>query len=231
MYLQVRTVTFIFIKFLKAIFVLQVYLCHKRNLLPSELPSNVTQKPGIQKVLPKSVILDNNEEILVDTLLFCTGYNYYFPFLASECHVTVNKKRITPLYKHILHARFTTLAFIGIPNVICPFPLFDRQVQFVCAALDGRMALPSQAEMENNISDDYQERLERGLDQRHAHHLSNRQWAYNDDLAHLAKFKPLPPVTERLYEYVHDQRTNTLQTYKQRRFKLTGENSFEEISI
>ena len=42
--------------------------------------------------------------------------------------MTVENNIVKPLYKHLIHTTFPTMAFIGIPFQIVPFPLFDVQV-------------------------------------------------------------------------------------------------------
>lgn len=61
--------------------------------------------------------------------VFYVGYVYDFPFLSPNCGISVEKgKYIYPLYRHLIHAKFPSMAFIGIPFTVCPFPQFDIQV-------------------------------------------------------------------------------------------------------
>lgn len=65
---------------------------------------------------------------LYSGILIITGYEYTFPFLNKDCNVMIEDNVVKPLYKHLIHSMFPSLAFIGIPFQICPFPLFDFQV-------------------------------------------------------------------------------------------------------
>ena len=50
----------------------------------------------------------------IDVLLFCTGYQYDFPFLKSSDLVSTNPRGVVyPLYKEMIHPRFPTLSFIS----------------------------------------------------------------------------------------------------------------------
>ncbi len=116
-----------------------------RNAITSErLPdSNIWHRPGIRRIVePKSVLfLDSLDRVgprsaeleEFDCIVLCTGYCYDFPFLngdvlhdangnqgSTELESTLpliemGKNCVKPLYKHLIHARFPSLAFVGIP--------------------------------------------------------------------------------------------------------------------
>lgn len=199
-------------------------------MLKTVLPSNVCQKPGILKLNETSIVFKNGEEENVDVLMLCTGYRYEFPFLVGDCKVDIDDERVTPLYKHIIHTKYPTLSFIGICKTVCPFPQFENQVRFVLCSLDGTLPLPSTVEMEADIRRDFEKRLSEGLPVRYAHTMGPRQWAYNDMLAEMGKFEPIAKVVQILYNDVHDERARNLPDYKNKEYRLTGDETFEKIS-
>ena len=70
----------------------QVYLGHRKPPLQSSLPDNVEQCAAIQHITPNSIVLEDEREVDVDVLLFCTGYKFTFPFLTPECAVKIEGK-------------------------------------------------------------------------------------------------------------------------------------------
>ena len=212
----------------KSIF-FQVIISHNKPPLKTVLPSNIIQKPGIQKLTENSIVFKNGDIEQADVLMLCTGYRYKFPFLTGDCEVNIEDERVTPLYKHIIHTTFPTLSFIGICKTICPFPQFENQVRFVLATLDGSFPLPSAKEMDLDIQQDYKKRLSEGLPPRYAHTMGPRQWAYNDDLAEMGQFEPIPKAVQCLYDEVHGVRVVDLPNYKKKLYRLTGDETFEEI--
>lgn len=53
----------------------------------------------------------------VDTVVWCTGYNYSFPFLeGSGLLTTPVSQRVHPLYEQLFHVRYPSLSFIGLPQ-------------------------------------------------------------------------------------------------------------------
>ena len=165
-----------------------------------------------------------------DAIICCTGYRYVFPFL-DESVVTVNEDEIvSPLYKHLVHITLPRLFFVGIPKKICPFPLFDCQIKLVVSLLSGRVSLPSEAAMFEDMRSEQAARLNEGMPARYAHTMGGKQWPYNDDLADLGDFQQIPRVIQTLYEAVHVTRTSSLPTYKNKRYELIDENDFKDIS-
>lgn len=64
-----------------------------------------------------------------DVLMFCTGYNFSFPFLdGSQLGLNIQSHLVSPLYQYMIPPGFPSLFIIGICKIICPFPNFDCQV-------------------------------------------------------------------------------------------------------
>lgn len=82
------------------------------------------------------------EKVLADKIIACTGYDYNFPFLEdglANVKVIENGSAVSGLYGQIFAKEDATLAFIGIPRLIVPFPLFEDQAEFLVALYGGRV--------------------------------------------------------------------------------------------
>ena len=51
--------------------------------------------------------------------------------------------RLAQLYRDLLHVDHPSLAFVGIPSLIIPFPLFDIQSRWLNALWSGNLIAPS----------------------------------------------------------------------------------------
>ncbi|KAG8081311.1 hypothetical protein GUJ93_ZPchr0007g4438 [Zizania palustris] len=72
------------------------------------------------------VVFDDGSCVVADTVMYCTGYAYSFPFLETEGHVTVDDNRVGPLFEHVFPpALAPSLSFVGIPNMGI-VPLFNE---------------------------------------------------------------------------------------------------------
>ncbi|AEE34088.1 Flavin-containing monooxygenase family protein [Arabidopsis thaliana] len=86
-----------------------------------------------------SVVFKNGKTVYADTIMHCTGYKYYFPFLDTKGEVTVEDNRVGPLYKHVFPPALSPgLSFIGLPWQVILFPMFELQSKWVAAVLAGR---------------------------------------------------------------------------------------------
>ncbi len=70
----------------------------------------------------------------IQSVILATGFLYSFPFLVEE-NVGMSfhhRRRVTPLYLHMQHARRPSLAFIGIQLAVpCPIPFFECQAAYL----------------------------------------------------------------------------------------------------
>jgi hypothetical protein len=77
----------------------------------------------------------------------------------------------------------------------------------------------------------YRRRLHAGLRaHRDAHLLADNQWSYLAELSRLGQFTNVAkPVNRSLYEHVMRSRQTNVVDYKQRRYRLIDEMTFEEM--
>ncbi|KAM0815717.1 putative Thiol-specific monooxygenase [Seiridium cardinale] len=107
--------------------------------------------PEISEFLPedRSVRFSNGEvESNIDAVVFCTGYFYSFPFLKDlSPPLITDGSYARHLYEHILYIEDPTLAFLGIPQRVVPFPISEAQSAYVARLWAGRLPMPSLREM------------------------------------------------------------------------------------
>ncbi|XP_068213247.1 uncharacterized protein [Palaemon carinicauda] len=208
----------------------QVTLSHNLpSQIKSELPANMKQVKGAVKAVSDGFLLADETFVEADFILYCTGYNFSFPFLSDKCGIRVENNQVRPLYKHLINAKMPSMAFLGIPYQICPFPFFDFQSRFFMKTMTGDLPLPSQKEMEAEIEEERASRLDSGVPAKHFHNMSTIQWQYAKDMADLAGLETTQPVIEKLFTAVRQTRNMTLMTYKQARYVITGPETFESF--
>jgi hypothetical protein len=103
--------------------------------------------------------------------MYCTGFLYRFPFLeGTPAAARVDDGRVHAMYRHVFPPRFApTLAFVGLPWKIVPFPQFELQARWVARCLSGRAALPDEAAMLRDVESYYEWMEERRLPVRYTH--------------------------------------------------------------
>ncbi|XP_029375412.1 flavin-containing monooxygenase FMO GS-OX4 [Echeneis naucrates] len=207
----------------------KVTLSHGRPRLTFPLPSGIRQSSPVVAIEDNgSIRFQDGSVDQADTLMFCTGYKFRFPFLdADQLGLKIQDHMVSPLYRYMMPPAFPSLFFISICKMICPFPNFNCQVQFALAVLDGSVSLPSRAEMEDDVHRVLRDKVDRGFQQRHLLDMFEDQWEYCDMLARTAGFPPLPPVIQGLYKEVWRQRQVHPENYRSHNYRLISDSQWE----
>jgi hypothetical protein len=153
----------------------------------------------------------------LDVLIFCTGYHYLFPFL-EEGIIQVEDNWVHPLYYELIPPSYPTIAFVGLPYAIIPFPLFEIQVKWFTRMLAGQFELPSETLMQYWCTQ-FESRLRTSKPkQRNYHKMGAEQYGYMNQLAKECGADPLPEWFEPLAEEVRLQRLQDPVNYRDHSF-------------
>nr|XP_032806922.1 flavin-containing monooxygenase FMO GS-OX5-like [Petromyzon marinus] len=203
----------------------EVWLCHRRAPLRSRLPDNVRQAPSVRSFTERGVLLADGSERAADAFVFCTGYEYAFPFLAPEARVSVGDRRVSPLYKHMIHAATPTLVFVGLCKLVNPFAFFDCQARYALATLRDPALLPPRPEMDAEVRRELEAQRAAGVPERDCHLLGDRQWAYMAELARLLGTPEAAPsaAVRALFDAVRAHREANLLAYRSLNYGITGD--------
>lgn len=235
-----------------------VTVSHRGPPLKWAPPENVSVAPPVVSATHNSLICEDGSKIEADTLIFCTGYKYHYPFFLPRTRgkasdVVTNgeaaeladvldwgflegedmerpdlgKGDLPPLYKHLIHARYPTLCFIGACKIVVPFPMVHCQAQFFLLVLEGKCPLPPPEQMLSESRKELIEHRISGLPLKYLHRLGVNQWMYNQWLADTAGFDPLAPVLGKLYEQTREFRSIDPVVYRKLNFKVLNREEFE----
>ncbi|KAK9505562.1 hypothetical protein O3M35_009584 [Rhynocoris fuscipes] len=193
-------------------------------------PENVKMKFEIKEINGKNVIFEDGSIEEADTLFYCTGYQYSFPFLTEECGIRVEDNCVQPLYKHLIHIEHPTLCLIGLPFYVCAFALFDLQVRYVLKVLEGEVKLPSKEEMLKDTENEMKLRKENGLKKKQFHMMGPRQGDYYAELASLGNLPPLPPVMADLHNFASNRQLNDLKNFREDNYKIVDDKTFIKVN-
>ena len=108
------------------------------------------------------VFTDGSRATDVDVIVYCTGYEYDFPFFdRNSCHTTYSSGTVTSrdennddddtkimvvdqgravldVYQHIFHHRYPSLAFVGLPWSVVPFHMFYLQALWIAKVFSSK---------------------------------------------------------------------------------------------
>jgi hypothetical protein len=122
------------------------------ELLPRVGHGDITIKPNIERFAGgRTVRFTDGSEERIDLVVYCTGYRISFPFLAPE--VFESRDNRMPLYRRVAAPGRPGLYFIGFVQPLGPImPIAEAQSEWVADLLQGRTALPAEAEMRTEIA-------------------------------------------------------------------------------
>ncbi|ODV62907.1 FAD/NAD(P)-binding domain-containing protein [Ascoidea rubescens DSM 1968] len=142
-----------------------IYLSVKKNAENDIINQNkfikcISQVKKYDYLNNRSVItIDNKKVESIDTIIFCTGYLYDFPFLKSYVDKVSNDglkyleplitdgKMVHRLYKHMFYIYDPTLSFVALPKNIIPMSFSESQAAIISRVLSGRLKLPTESQM------------------------------------------------------------------------------------
>ncbi|CAG2231747.1 unnamed protein product [Mytilus edulis] len=199
-------------------FAKKVYLCHNWTKAPTILPDNITEKRSSFKRFTKSsVILDNDDELDVDAVIYCTGYKHEFKFLPEGIVKIGKNSDVSNFFKYIFPAEWRTLFFMGIPRQVSFFKMSDHEALFIRSVLENKAKLPNDEEMQKIIEYD-------GANRRITCH---NQFDWDKELAHYAgTFQPYPPVMKKVWDHYFNSWSNDFSNCKKNTYKVQGNESF-----
>jgi thioredoxin reductase len=121
----------------------------KVTLQKTTIMDRVKIVPMISQLQGNAVLLQDGTKIVVDHIIFATGFQYRFPFFSKEFQSSITDGfQVFDLYLHLVYRKDPTLFFIGVPRMVVPFHLFEYQAEFIVSLLQGQFRLPSLEEME-----------------------------------------------------------------------------------
>jgi Flavin-binding monooxygenase-like len=122
------------------------------ELLPRIGHGDIAVKPNIDRFTGGGTVrfADGSEEE-IDLVVYCTGYKITFPFFASE--VFEARENRLSLYRRVVAPERPGLYFVGFIQPLGPImPIAEAQSGWIADLLEGRAALPSVAEMREEIA-------------------------------------------------------------------------------
>ena len=174
---------------------------------PAARTRRIRRCPPVVQVLPEAVVLANGERIDgVDAILFCTGYHYRFPFLPPAL-AQVRNNSVRGLYRQLVSIEHPTLAFVGLPFRIVPFPFFQRQGRWFAWLLAGRFPLPDRGQRRRAHAEELRALRRAGVHERHFHRMEETQFDHLDGLARQCGDDPVPAWFRDLWR---EHKANTL---------------------
>jgi hypothetical protein len=132
--------------------------------------------PRIQLHVDGRVEFADGSSVVADTVIYCTGYTYSFPFLDTGGAVTVedNGYVVGPLFEHVFPPSLApTLSFVGVPRKIPISWFLEVQARWVAQVLSGCRELPPEEGMLRSMEEHLRAREAAGVPTKHTHNIAS----------------------------------------------------------
>ncbi|XP_004290726.1 PREDICTED: flavin-containing monooxygenase FMO GS-OX-like 9 [Fragaria vesca subsp. vesca] len=159
------------------------------------------------------VLFVDGSWVIADTIIYCTGYSYTFPFLDTKGIVAIDDDRVGPLFEHTFPPSLApSLSFIGIPRKVIAFHFFESQAKWIAQVLSGKRKLPSRDEMMQSIKDFYHSRDVAGIPKYQTHDIG--EFEYCDKYADYTGFPHLEEWKKKIFFIILNNYFTNLETYR-----------------
>ncbi|KAK0424772.1 hypothetical protein QR680_008845 [Steinernema hermaphroditum] len=208
----------------------KVHLLHRSPPKFASLPSNIAECQSLAGVTPDGhglLLRDGAVLADVDSVIFCTGYNYSFPFFDDNIvRIAENGKVVSPLFLHMVHRDHpTSLFFIGIPFYVIPFVLFDYQVKFALSLVKGTAAL-TEEELHSFEALRMEHVIEKYGSKAMFHMGGSEMFDLMAEYAKRGEFEySVHPGTAALFRHIDERREENVVGYKKDRYDRWFEES------
>ena len=181
------------------------------NAAPPSQPGDVLQRRGEVAGLGSDgrvQLADGTFTEPVDVFVYCTGYHYRYPFLDDDL-LRVDDNFVQPLYRDLLHCEHDTLALVGVPFRVVPFPLFEVQARYLARLWSGGFQAPPSVTRFAALGARWKALRDAGVKQRLWHQRTIDCYDYLDELADEAGVTRVPDWHRQLNRAfsAHVQRT------------------------
>ncbi|CAL0314299.1 unnamed protein product [Lupinus luteus] len=169
----------------------------------------------IESVHGSTVVFQHGKAVSADFIVHCTGYKYDFPFLETKGIVTVDDNRVGPLYRHVFPPELAPwLSFVGLPWMVAPFSVFERQSNWIAGTLSNRIALPSKEKMMEDVQAFYSSLEASGTPKRYTHKMADLQWDYDNWVSDQCGFPAIEEWRVQMYDATSKNRVLRAESYR-----------------
>jgi trimethylamine monooxygenase len=128
-----------------------ITLSYRTKPLNFKWPEEIKEVPLLVRVDGKIAYFKDGSFQDVDTIIFCTGYLHYFPFLDDNLRMKSTKSLYSPdLYKIIVYLNQPRLFYLGMQRITFSFNMGNLQAWYARDVILGKITLPLTKEEMNS---------------------------------------------------------------------------------
>ena len=129
-----------------------VTIGYRHNPMGFKWPEGMKEVFYLDRIEGKKAIFKDGTEQEADAIILCTGYLHHFPFLDESLKLKTHNRLYPPkLYKGVVWQDNHKLIYLGMQDQFHTFNMFDCQAWYARDVIMGKIKMPSDNEMDNDI--------------------------------------------------------------------------------
>ncbi|XP_075234109.1 senecionine N-oxygenase-like [Lycorma delicatula] len=198
---------------------------HSKKVNCTNFPDNIIIKPDVQEITGNNILFKDGSVTEVDSIIYCTGYRYSYPFLDESCLITTNDNYVRPLYRQMINIYHPTMCFTGIPKFVPQFPLFDMQVRYFLKLLIN--GFPNKEYMLQELKKFEEEKSKENLPKKCYHALYKADYKeYFKVITDEGGIEPIPDILFKIHESASMTIFKDFTNFRNNIYKIINENEF-----
>lgn len=199
---------------------------HSKVTFRTPFPDNFIKKPDVKRFTENGAYFSDGSFEELDDVIYCTGFQYSYPFLDESSGLTFAPRYVIPLYHYMVNINQPTMIMMGMVVRACLVAAIDAQARYATALAKGNFSLPSKEEM----LAEWQTRADlvksRGRPMSDIHLLAEREDEYYAAIAKESGTSRVPPVLFKMRTLDTAAKLDNLYTYRNYVYNVIDENTF-----
>jgi trimethylamine monooxygenase len=130
-----------------------VTIGYRHNPMGFKWPDGMKEVHYLDRLEGNKAIFKDGHEQNADAIILCSGYLHHFPFLDESLKLkTVNRLYPPKLYKGVVWQDNHKLMYLGMQDQFHTFNMFDCQAWFARDVIMGKMKMPKDEDINNDIN-------------------------------------------------------------------------------
>ncbi|RVE47467.1 hypothetical protein evm_007878 [Chilo suppressalis] len=203
-----------------------VHSHHSKVKFNTPFPPHYIKKPDIKEFNETGVTFIDGSYEEIDDVIYCTGYQYSYPFLDESSVLTITPQSVTPLYKYMVNINQPSMIFMGLIVRACIVVAIDTQARYATALIKGNFTLPSRKEMMAEWQRSVDALRSSGRPISHIHLLAEKEDQYYEELTNQSGIMRVPPVMFKIRTLDTQAKLDNLYTYRNYTYEVLDNENF-----
>ncbi|CAG4953553.1 unnamed protein product [Parnassius apollo] len=199
---------------------------HSKVNFRTKFPNHYIRKPDVKEFNGTGVFFVDGTYEEIDDVIYCTGYEYYYPFLDDTCGLTLGKHYVVPLYKYMVNINQPSMVLLGLVIRACLVVAIDAQARYATALIKGNFTLPSKEDMLEEWQKQADIILSKGRPLSDIHFLAEKEDQYYAEITAESGIDRVPPVMFKIRIVDTEAKLENLYTYRNYVYKVIDNETF-----